>query len=239
METSIAVLVIALFVVGAIALYAYLTRNVHIVVVTAFFLSGASGLIFENLWTRMLRHVFGSTTLAISTVLTAFMGGLALGSYLFGRYADRIKKPLVVYAVAEGIVGVYALLVPVIVQDLYPFVNTWMWKNFETSYAWLSVFRFMFSAAVLILPSTMMGATLPLLARHFISRPDGMKKVGLNVGILYTLNTMGAIVGTFTAGFVLLPEIGQRSDERGGGSHQHYSLREHPPVAQAATRRTG
>lgn len=209
METSIAVLVVALFALGAIGLYAYLTRNVHIIVVVAFFSSGASGLILESLWTRMLRHVFGSTTLSIASVLTAFMGGLALGSYLFGRYADRIKKPLVVYAVAEGIVGVYALLVPIIVQDLYPYVNTWMWANFETNYAWLSVLRFGFSALVLVPPATMMGATLPLLARHFISRPEGMKKIGLNVGILYTINTMGAIGGTFLAGFVFLPEIGQ------------------------------
>jgi len=134
-ETSIAVGVVALFVIASIAIYAYLKRNVHIVVIVAFFCSGASGLVLESLWTRMLRHVFGSTTLAIATVLTAFMGGLALGSYLFGRYADRIKKPLLVYAVAEGIVGIYALLVPVIVQDFYPFVNAWMWRNFETSYA--------------------------------------------------------------------------------------------------------
>jgi len=208
-ETSIAVLVVALFVIGAVALYAYLTRNVHIVVVVAFFCSGASGLILESLWARMLRHVFGSTTLSIASVLTAFMGGLALGSYLFGRYADRIKKPLLVYAVAEGIVGIYALLVPFIVQDLYPFINIWMWANFETDYATLSVLRFSFSALVLVPPATMMGATLPLLARHFIARPEGMKKIGLNVGILYTINTMGAIGGTFLAGFVFLPEVGQ------------------------------
>ena len=211
MEASIIVLVFALLIIGGIAIYAHLTKNVHIVVVAAFFASGASGLVLENLWTRMLRHVFGSTTLAISTVLTAFMGGLALGSYLFGRYADRIKKPLVVYAIAEGIVGLYALIVPFIVQDLYPYVNAWMWANFETSYAWLSVLRFGFSALVLIPPATLMGATLPLLARHFISQPEGMKQIGLNVGILYTLNTMGAIAGTFVSGFVLLPEVGQRA----------------------------
>lgn len=209
METSIAVLIFALFIVGATALYAYRTRNVHIVVVLAFFCSGASGLILENLWTRMLRHVFGSTTLSISSVLTAFMGGLALGSFLFGRYADRIKRPLLVYAIAEGIVGVYALIVPYIIQNIYPHLNTWMWANFETNYAWLSVLRFVFSGLVLILPATMMGATLPLLARHFISRPEGMERIGLNVGILYTLNTMGAIAGTFVSGFVLLPEVGQ------------------------------
>ncbi len=211
MDISFIVLAAALFVIALIALYAYLSRNVHIVVVTAFFLSGSSGLVLESLWTRMLRHVFGSTTLAIATVLTAFMGGLALGSYLFGRYADRIKRPLVVYAIAEGIVGIYALIVPFIVQDLFPYLNSWMWANFETSYHWLSVLRFFFAALVLILPSTLMGATLPLLARHFISKPGGMKKIGLNVGILYTLNTMGAIAGTFLAGFVLLPDIGQRA----------------------------
>ena len=83
-----------------------------------FFLSGASGLMLEMLWTRMLTLVFGSTTLAVSTVLTAFMGGLGLGSYLAGRYADRIKNPVRAYALAEAGIGVYALLVPLVIDAL-------------------------------------------------------------------------------------------------------------------------
>src|SRR5688572_33345253 len=84
------------------------------VVLVCFFLSGASGLILEMLWTRELTLVFGSTTLAVSTVLTAFMGGLGLGSALAARFADRLKSPVRAYAIAEVAIGLYALLVPVI-----------------------------------------------------------------------------------------------------------------------------
>jgi len=86
------------------------------VLLACFFLSGSSGLILEMLWTRKLGLVFGSTTLAISTVLATFMGGLGLGSYIAGRFADRIKNPVRAYALAEAGVGLYALLIPVILS---------------------------------------------------------------------------------------------------------------------------
>src|SRR5437879_10681700 len=87
-----------------------------------FFLSGASGLVFELVWTRQLGLVFGSTTLAISTVLSVFMGGLALGSVLAGRFADRLKHPLRAYAIAEAGGGLYGLRVPKILEH-YSGVN--------------------------------------------------------------------------------------------------------------------
>src|SRR6478735_12305327 len=97
----------------------------RVIVLACFFLSGASGLMLEMLWTRMLTLVFGSTTLAVSTVLTAFMGGLGLGSWLAGRFADRLKTPVRAYAVAEASIGVYALLVPLAVT-FYPDLNRWL-----------------------------------------------------------------------------------------------------------------
>src|SRR3954467_1919549 len=106
----------------------------RVVVLACFFLSGASGLILEMLWTRMLTLVFGSTTLAVSTVLTAFMGGLGLGSYLAGKFADRLKTPVVAYATVEATVGVYALLVPLVIA-LYPGLNRWLWTVPHGSYA--------------------------------------------------------------------------------------------------------
>ena len=89
------------------------------VILACFFLSGASGLVLEMLWTRLLTLVFGSTTLAVSTVLTAFMGGLGLGSFLAGRIADRLKTPVKTYALTEAAIGIYALLVPMVVS-FYP-----------------------------------------------------------------------------------------------------------------------
>jgi spermidine synthase len=181
----------------------------RVVVLACFFLSGASGLILEMLWTRMLTLVFGSTTLAVSTVLTAFMGGLGLGSYLAGRYADRLKNPVRAYALAEAGIGLYALLVP-LVMLAYPGLNRALWSAFGDRYALLSVLRFIASAGLLLVPTTLMGATLPFLARHFVTRPWELRRIGLRIGTLYSVNLFGAVAGAFFAGFVFLPTIGLR-----------------------------
>jgi spermidine synthase len=182
---------------------------VRAVILACFFLSGASGLILEMLWTRMLTLVFGSTTLAVSTVLTAFMGGLGLGSYLAGRFADRLRAPVRAYAAVEASIGVYALLVPLVVS-LYPGLNRWLWSAFGDRYALLSLLRFVASAGLLIVPTTLMGATLPLLARHFVQHPWELRRVGLRIGTLYATNLFGAVAGSFFAGFVFLPHFGLR-----------------------------
>jgi spermidine synthase len=180
------------------------------VVLACFFLSGASGLAFEMVWTRMLTLVFGSTTLAISTVLATFMGGLGLGSFLAGRFADRLRDPVWAYALAEAAVGAYALTVPWVI-GFYPALNLWLWDTFGDRYAVLSVLRFLASAGLLLLPTTLMGATLPLLARYFVSRPFEIGRVGVRLGTLYAVNLFGAVAGTFMAGFVFLPLLGVRT----------------------------
>lgn len=177
-------------------------------VVILFLLSGIAGLTLEVVWTRMLEHVFGATTLAISTVLTVFMGGMALGSFLFGRIADRIRRPLLVYGILEGVVGVCALIIPVLISGVYPDLNRWMVSNLSNSFWQLSFVRFVAVAAVLIVPSTCMGATLPLLSRHMITTEAHVRKVGARVGALYTVNTFGAVLGVFSTTFILLPSLG-------------------------------
>ena len=177
------------------------------VAILCFFLSGASGLIFEVIWTRMFSLVFGATTLAISTVLTAFMGGLALGSYLSGRYADRINDTLKVYALAEAGIGLCALAVPLVVGEFHS-LNSYLHTTFPGSPAMLGGVRFLASAAVMVIPTTLMGATLPLLSRYFIQTDMEQAKIGFRVGTLYAVNTFGAVLGTFLGGFVLLPNLG-------------------------------
>jgi len=180
-----------------------------LVIAICFFLSGGSGLVFETLWTRKLALVFGSTTLSVSSVLTAFMGGLALGSWLLGRrVADRVRRPIVVYAAVEGLVGAWGLLVPVVVERVYPHLNRLLWQHFEPGFFAFSFLRFVFVLLLLLPPTTLMGATLPLLARHFVATDDELRRVGRRVGALYSLNTLGAILGTFAAGFLLLPAVG-------------------------------
>jgi spermidine synthase len=180
------------------------------VAVTCFFLSGASGLIFEVIWSRLFSLVFGATTLAISTVLTAFMGGLALGSYLAGRIADRLRDPLRAYALAEAGIGAAALLLPLVVGT-FDAVNQFLYRSFSDNYIVLAGARFVISSAVMVVPTTLMGATLPLLSRYFVQSQAEQSRVGLRVGTLYAINTFGAVMGTFLGGFVLLPLLGQEA----------------------------
>ena len=180
-----------------------------LLVFLCFFLSGASGLVFEVLWTRELGLVFGSTTLAMSTVLSVYMGGLALGSFLAGRRTGRIRRPLRAYALVEACVGLYALAVPLLLSR-YPALNSLLWRSVGDHYAMLSLLRFAATALLLLLPTTLMGATLPLLSQFLSSqrRARGVVGASVQIGTLFSLNTAGAVLGTFLAGFELLPGFG-------------------------------
>lgn len=172
-----------------------------------FFFSGAAGLVLEEVWTRELTLVFGSTTLALSTVLSVFMGGLALGSRVGGRYADKLKRPLVAYALAEAGVGLYALALPWVIST-YPRLNAGLFHLFGERELLLSLGRFLAATLLLFIPTTLMGATLPILSRHATVTTEGAGRIGRAVGTLYAVNTFGAVVGAFLGGFVLLPRLG-------------------------------
>lgn len=176
----------------------------------AFFLSGASSLIFQTIWTRMLHHVFGATSVAISTVLTVFMAGLGLGAWLGGRYANRIKHPIITYAVAEIGVGVWGLLVPLLVRPdgWLADVNAFLRAEFGAESGLFMIARFLCVAPILIIPTTLMGSTLPLLTRHFVSAAQSSQAAGARVGVLYALNTFGAATGPLLSAFLLMPSFG-------------------------------
>jgi len=173
-------------------------------ILVLFFASGASGLVYEVVWTRVLLTVFGATLYAVATVLAAFMGGLALGSLLGGRLADRTRRPLLSYGVVEILAAATALAVPWMLErftGLYQMV----YANGEASFLQLSLIRFAVSFLVLLIPTSCLGATLPLLSR-FLARSD--HQLGAKIGRLYAVNTTGAVVGTFAAGFVLIATAG-------------------------------
>jgi spermidine synthase len=172
-----------------------------------FILSGAAGLIYEVLWARMLGLVFGATTLAVSTVLAAFMGGLALGSALAGKISARIQKPLSTYGWMELGVAVYALLVPLVFR-LVDHVYALIWQQLHPGYFAFSLWRFVLSGLVLLIPTTLMGATLPVLA---VAVVRSSARDSNSVTRLYACNLAGAILGTLAAGFVLLPLLGIRT----------------------------
>lgn len=176
----------------------------------AFFLSGASSLIFQTIWTRMLHHVFGATSVAISTVLTVFMAGLGLGTWISGRIANRIKHPIFTYAFAELGVAIWGLLIPFMVQSdgWLADMNAWLRLTFGAETSLFMIARFLCVVPILIVPTTLMGSTLPLLTRHFVSQESDPETASRNVGVLYSLNTFGAATGPVLSAFVLLPNVG-------------------------------
>lgn len=178
--------------------------------IVAFFISGASSLIFQSIWSRMLTHVFGATGVAISTVVTCFMAGLGLGAWLGGRWADRIKHPVVTYGVAELCVGLWGILVPFLVspEGWLADVNSWLRAEMGAESLGFMFARFLCVFPILLVPTTLMGASLPLLARHFVRMQDDPSGVGARVGVLYSINTFGAVAGVFLGAFVLMPTVG-------------------------------
>jgi len=176
----------------------------------AFFMSGTSSLIFQNIWSRMLHHVFGATSVAISSVVTVFMAGLGLGAWIGGKYADRIKHPIITYAFAELGVGLWAFLVPWLVdsEGWLSWVNQALRTSLGAESMGFMLARFACVVPILIVPTTLMGTTLPLLARHFVQSEQRAGVVASRVGALYAINTFGAVAGVLLAGFVLLPTVG-------------------------------
>ncbi len=175
-----------------------------------FFASGACGLVYQQLWLRQLSLVFGVTIYAVSTVLAAFFGGLALGSFLAGRWSARTNRPLHWYGVAEVVVGILALLTPAAlraVERIYVAIA----GVAPDSVAALTASRFVLSFVVLLVPATLLGATLPLVASSSAVRGP---QVGERIGVLYATNTVGAITGTLVAGFWMIGGLGVISSFR-------------------------
>ena len=182
-------------------------RYIKPIVWLIFILSGASGLIYQVIWMRQLTLIFGSTVFATSTVLTAFMAGLALGSYYFGRKIDEsTQSPLRIYALLEAGIGAFCLVWPLILTALGA-IYVLIHRNITSEFYTLSLIRFVLTFGVILIPSTLMGGTLPVLTRFFVKR---LEQLGTNIGILYALNTFGAVVGTVAAGFFLIEALGIR-----------------------------
>jgi len=169
-----------------------------------FVLSGAAGLVYEVVWSRLLAQVFGVTAFAVSTVLVSFMGGMALGAALLGRRADRASRPLRIFALLEAGVGLFALVFPLVLSAVGAIQNR-LFPILPDSFALRSAIRFGLCLAILLPPTVLMGGTLPALGAGLIRRTEGL---GRGVGLLYFVNTIGAAAGCWLAGFVLLPSIG-------------------------------
>ncbi|MFC1614923.1 fused MFS/spermidine synthase, partial [Gemmatimonadota bacterium] len=171
-----------------------------------FFLSGTSGLVYEIVWMRKLTLIFGNTVHAVSTTLAVFMGGLALGSYLFGRAADRTASPLRLYVLLELGIAVSALAVTALFLPILDGTYIYLHRSGLSSGTMLFLVRLVLGMGILLLPTVLMGGTLPVMGRFLVRAPS---EVGSVMGSLYGLNTLGAVAGSFAAGFLLIAAFGE------------------------------
>lgn len=167
--------------------------------------SGAAALIYEVTWTRLLTLQIGHGVAAASTVLAAFMGGLAAGAAWGGRYAARVeaRRALTTYARLELAIGLLALVLPYELLALEPLLRRAYADG--TGGPLFALFRFGSSLALLAIPAAAMGATFPVALRWFVPRAGQAPR---DAGRLYAANTVGAAAGALAAGFVLLPGLG-------------------------------
>ncbi|MGH7723911.1 MAG: hypothetical protein ACREOU_00640, partial [Candidatus Eiseniibacteriota bacterium] len=169
-------------------------------------LSGAAGLIDEIAWIRRSSLVFGSTTHALSTVLMVFFLGLAIGGAVSGRLSERVRRPLLVCALLEVALAILVVLTP-LAFDMVEGLYGGLYRSLPAGSPLLWGARAGLIAILLLPPTLLMGATLPLFARQFVRTAD---RIGFSIAGLYALNTLGAALGCALAGFGLLPAIGVR-----------------------------
>ncbi len=169
-----------------------------------FFISGITALVYQTLWVRICGRIFGVTVFAVSCVLTAFMTGLASGSFYFGKLVDKRKNPLIIWALLELGIGIYALIFPLLIQAVNS-IHIAVYRAFHPGFVSLTALRFFLSFIIMIIPAALMGGTLPVLSKFTVKR---LKEIGWNVGSLYSVNSLGAVIGTFITAFFLIHILG-------------------------------
>jgi spermidine synthase len=180
-------------------------RGAFALISVLFFVSGAAGLVYQVLWMRSLGLFFGSDMFGVSIILSTFMGGLALGSAVGGRVAEWMERPLLGYGLAELAIGAVALPFAGVLASLDPLLHAAYGDAGPGGRAGYQAMRVLLAAGALLVPTTLMGSTLPLVLRHFVR---DRSRLGRSAAHFYALNTLGALFGTLAAGFALLPWLG-------------------------------
>ncbi len=177
-------------------------QTLHTLIAILFIISGATGLIYQILWFKYLSLFLGNTTYAQTVVLAAFMGGLAIGSALWGRRSDRVSRPLFLYGMLEVLIGVYCLLYPSIIHDVKNiFFQTVTSFALQSDGAAVLVLKLFASMITLLPPTILMGGTLPILVKTVA---ESVEDSGRSVAVLYFLNSFGAVIGSILCGFFFI-----------------------------------
>jgi spermidine synthase len=181
--------------------------KITLLVLVCFFFSGTTGLIYEILWTRMIVKIIGGAPFAVSIILTIFMGGLGIGSYLSSRTIDRFAVPstlVKIYGALELAIGAYALAIPALLTAFKPFYAL-LYNQLFSHFMLYNLLTFIGCFIILACPVICMGATLPVLCRFYVTR---LSHLGTHAGRLYGLNTIGAALGALLCGFWLISILG-------------------------------
>ncbi|MDT8318670.1 MAG: fused MFS/spermidine synthase [bacterium] len=179
--------------------------NKKILILALFFFSGFSALVYEIIWTRLMTLVFGTGIEAISAVISAFMFGLAIGSYFAGRHSDYVRKHLSAYAVTEVLIGLSSIVLYFLITYLPNFLSSFHSGIFADHDNIVISLIYILNFLLISIPATMMGATIPLVTKYFVTDKG---REGFSIGLIYGLNTLGAVTGTILCGFYLIPAFG-------------------------------
>ncbi len=173
-----------------------------------FLFSGTAGLIYEVLWVRQFTVLFGASTYAVTIVLTSFMLGLGLGAWVIGKLVDSLKENRLMrlYVTIEIAIGAYALLLPFALKWAET-VYVHFYQIYHPGPLVFYGFKVALACLLLVVPTTLIGATFPVMSRYVISEK---KMISIKVSQLYAANTIGAIIGTLMTGYFLLPSFGIR-----------------------------
>ena len=180
-------------------------RNIKPILGLVIVFSSACGVLYEVIWARQLTLFFGSPVFAVSTVLSALVGGLGLGSFYFRRLADGEKRPLRLYAFLGAGLGIFALIFPTLL-DILNAICVLIYRGLGAEFYLLSWIRFILSFVVLLIPSTLMGVAVLLLSRSAKERCAGFR-----ADRVFTINMLGASLGCIAAGFFLIRFLGVQS----------------------------
>jgi spermidine synthase len=170
-----------------------------------FFASGISGLIYEVVWLRILSRIIGVTTYATAVTLASFMAGLAIGSLIFGRFIDKHRDPLRIYALLQLSIAGVAVITPIVLKISIPLYQ-YVYHISSESDTLIAVLRIVVSFMSLLIPAALMGGTLPVLTSYLVKR-EGL--FGKNFSLLYGINTLGAVLGVLLSGFITIGALGE------------------------------
>ncbi len=168
------------------------------------FLSGFAALTYQIVWFREIQQVFGVHVFSVAAVLSAFMAGLATGSFIFGSWADKVKNPMLLFAILELTIGIFALLFifffPFSLQGYYFLIDQYAFNTLQ-----INTIRFFYSFILLVIPSTFMGGVIPVVSKILI---DNTRTLGKKISLIYALNNLGAAIGCLMTGFLLIRMLG-------------------------------